>query len=231
MEKLVIMKNDAVATTSLRVAEVFSKKHKDVLKAIDNLKIGSEELRHQMFYEDVYENRGKEYRLVIMNRDGFTLLCMGFTGKKATEFKLKYIEAFNEMELQIKEQPQIPTTKRELAKLALEANEETNQRVDEVSDRVTELEENVKIDASDYGYISRRVNQRVKEIAKGYNPTSKEQLALLYKDINTGVKQITGVSTRSQLRQKDFEKVNDYINNWQPSTATLTLINDMRDSA
>lgn len=40
-----------------------------------------------------------------MNRDGFTLLAMGFTGKSALQFKLKYIEAFNEMERQIKQQP------------------------------------------------------------------------------------------------------------------------------
>lgn len=138
---------------------------------------------------------------------------------------------FIEVEKQHKQQPQLPTSQRELAKLALSANEETNQRVDEVAERVTEIEENTKIDASDYGYIGRRVNQRVKEIARGYNATNKDQLATLYKDINTGVKQITGVSTRSQLRQKDFDKVNEYINNWQPSTATITIINDLRDSA
>lgn len=145
-------------------------------------------------------------------------------GKEARQY-------FIEVEKQKQQQNKIPTSQRELAKLALSANEETNQRVDEVADRVTEIEENTKIDASDYGYIGRRVNQRVKEIARGYNATNKDQLATLYKDINTGVKQITGVSTRSQLRQKDFDKVNEYINNWQPSTATITIIKDLRDSA
>src|SRR5690554_5793386 len=56
-----------------------------------------------MFHEDTYENRGKQYPMYYMNRDGFTLLAMGFTGKKALEFKLKYIEAFNRMEQQLKE--------------------------------------------------------------------------------------------------------------------------------
>jgi len=51
-----------------------------------------------MFYVDMYENRGKEYRYYEMNRDGFSLLCMGFSGKKALEWKLKYINAFNSME-------------------------------------------------------------------------------------------------------------------------------------
>lgn len=145
-------------------------------------------------------------------------------GKEARQY-------FIEVEKQHKQQPQLPTSQRGLAKLALAVTEETNQRVDEVVERVTDLEENTKIDASDYGYIGRRINQRVKEIAKGYNLTNREQKSKLYQDINTGVKQITGVSTRSQLRQKDFDKVNDYINNWQPSTATITIIKDMRDSA
>lgn len=135
------------------------------------------------------------------------------------------------METHIKQQEQLPQSPRDQLKLMYEFQEDTAKRVDEVADRVTEIEENTKIDASDYGYIGRRVNQRVKEIARGYNATNKDQLATLYKDINTGVKQITGVSTRSQLRQKDFDKVNEYINNWQPSTATITIIKDMRDSA
>ena len=64
-----------------------------------------------------------------MNRDGFTLLAMGFTGQKALQFKLKYIEAFNLMEKEI-QQPKLPTSQRQLAILALSANEETNERVD-----------------------------------------------------------------------------------------------------
>lgn len=103
MNNLVIMKDQRAVTTSLQVAEVFEKQHKDVLKAVDSLGLGSEDLRRQMFYEDTYENRGKHYRQTIMNRDGFTLLAMGFTGSKALEFKLQYIKAFNEMENHIKE--------------------------------------------------------------------------------------------------------------------------------
>ena len=54
-----------------------------------------------------------------MNRDGFTLLAMGFTGKKALEFKLKYIEAFNKMEAMLLEHPsvqQVPTSSIEYMK-------------------------------------------------------------------------------------------------------------------
>lgn len=53
------------------------------------------------FLESTYENRGKQYPEYLMNRDGFSLLVMGF---KAMNWKIKYIEAFNEMEQQLKEQ-------------------------------------------------------------------------------------------------------------------------------
>lgn len=61
-----------------------------------------------MFVESTYVNRGKEYPMIYMNRDGFTLLAMGFTGKKALDFKLKYIQAFNKMEQQIRNQSERP---------------------------------------------------------------------------------------------------------------------------
>ena len=49
-----------------------------------------------------------------MNRDGFTLLAMGFTGQKALKFKLKYIEAFNQMEELLKTQSNLPMNNTEL---------------------------------------------------------------------------------------------------------------------
>lgn len=56
-----------------------------------------------MFIETTYVNeRGKNYRCFDMNRDGFSLISMGFTGKKALEWKLKYIDAFNKMEETLK---------------------------------------------------------------------------------------------------------------------------------
>lgn len=100
MKNLVIMKNRQAVTTSLQVADNFEKRHSDVL---ENIKIlVAENSVAKFFLEDTYENRGKEYPMYYMNRDGFTILAMGFTGKKALQFKLKYIEAFNKMENHIK---------------------------------------------------------------------------------------------------------------------------------
>ncbi|EGO7758076.1 Rha family transcriptional regulator [Enterococcus faecalis] len=228
MDNLVIMKNQQAVTTSLQVAETFNKNHRDVLAAIDDLKEGVAENYADLFYEDSYihpQNKQK-YRQIIMNRDGFTLLAMGFTGQKALKFKLKYIEAFNRMEKEI-QQLKLPTSKRELALLALSANEETNERVDVIEKEVADLKDNQKIGADDYSYLSRRVHQRVAEVARGFGKITKEQRGKLYKDINSGIKQITGVGTRSQLREKHYPIVIEYINDWEPSTATKTVVRQM----
>ncbi|HCY9398044.1 TPA: ORF6C domain-containing protein [Enterococcus faecalis] len=121
----------------------------------------------------------------------------------------------------------LPTSKRELALLALSANEETNERVDVIEKEVADLKDNQKIGADDYGYLSRRVHQRVAEVARGFGKITKEQRSKLYKDINSGIKQITGVGTRSQLREKHYPMVIEYINDWEPSTATKTVVRQM----
>ena len=103
MNDLVIMQDQQAVTTSLKVAEVFDKKHQHVMEAIRNLTAENSTVE-KMFEKSSYINLQKhEQPMYYMNRDGFSLLAMGFTGKKALSFKLKYIEAFNEMEKFIKQ--------------------------------------------------------------------------------------------------------------------------------
>ncbi|AXH75740.1 MAG: regulatory protein [Bacteriophage sp.] len=120
MEELVIMKENKAVTTSLKVAEIFGKNHRDVMRTIRGLRKNAH--TKQMFVESTFVNpqNHQEYQMYYMNRDGFTLLVMGFNGDKALEFKIKYIEAFNKMEEFIKKQPQfaVPQTFGEALQLA-----------------------------------------------------------------------------------------------------------------
>lgn len=106
MDKLVIMKDQQAVTTSLKVAAAFNKNHRDVLEAI-TAKIDSAENSAQlksMFVAGAYKDKsGKSNKMYYMNRDGFTFIAMGFTGRKADGFKLQYIQAFNQMESHIKQ--------------------------------------------------------------------------------------------------------------------------------
>lgn len=121
------MQNGEPVVSSRQIAENFDKNHRDVLRAVDNLK---EDVRNfaQMFFESTEpDSYGREQRAYLMNRDGFALLAMGFTGKAALEWKLKYIAAFNEMEKKLSEQPQL-TRSQLLATALIAAHEELEEK-------------------------------------------------------------------------------------------------------
>lgn len=132
MDNLTIkVENDQLLVSSLEVAENFGKNHNHVLRDINNLTVQNWTVK-PMFYETTYTNsRGKQYPMYLMNRDGFSLLVMGFTGSKALEWKLKYINAFNEMENKLKNQvqPRLPKTYKE-ALLELVAQVEAREKLE-----------------------------------------------------------------------------------------------------
>lgn len=89
MRDLVIMHDTQAVTTSVKLVETFNKNHRDVLRAIDEVKKGVAQNCADLFAESnyVHPQNGQSYRMVYMNRDVFTLRAMGFTGKEALHFK------------------------------------------------------------------------------------------------------------------------------------------------
>ena len=108
--------NGEPVVSSRQIAESFGKEHKHDLDAVKNL-VAENSAAKSMFHLSSFENRGKKYPMYLMNRDGFSLLAMGFTGKEAVQWKLKYIAAFNEMEKQLAQRP--PLSRSELMAQAL----------------------------------------------------------------------------------------------------------------
>lgn len=102
MNRLVVINNNQIVVSSKDLAERFGKAHKDVLENIRNILV-AENSATKFFQETSTVYRGQQFPFYLMNRDGFSLLAMGFTGKKALQWKLKYIEAFNEMEETLKQ--------------------------------------------------------------------------------------------------------------------------------
>lgn len=103
--------NGNLVVSSREVARNFDKEHKNVIRDIENyietLENGESSKVSSLFIENEYTTKnsnGVMYKEYLLTRDGFTLLAMGFTGNKALQWKLKYIEAFNKMEEQIKQQ-------------------------------------------------------------------------------------------------------------------------------
>lgn len=117
-------------TNSLLVAEKFEKRHADVIRAIEDLLSQIPDNQRERNFALTYNEKTMPNRasrrdpLYAMTRDGFSLLVMGFTGKKALKFKLDFIEAFNKMEQVIKSGGfQVPTSFREALLLAAEQQE------------------------------------------------------------------------------------------------------------
>lgn len=106
METALVYANGTIAlTNSILVANKFGKEHKHVLDVIRELIKGCADNSADPMFEEttyVHPQNGQAYPMFIMNRDGFTLLAMGFTGNKALRFKLDYINAFNKMEAELK---------------------------------------------------------------------------------------------------------------------------------
>lgn len=91
--------NNTVVTSSVAVASFFGKLHKDVLRAIRVLIDSAPELGQRNFAPSTYTNeQNKQQPCYTMDRKGFVLLAMGFTGEVALKFKIAYIDAFDTME-------------------------------------------------------------------------------------------------------------------------------------
>lgn len=138
MNDLVYLKNDEAVCSSLDVAEKFHKRHDKLIHEIERMygeleEIGSPQNGgHPLFRKTYYTHpqNGQRYPKYIMNRDGFSLLVMGFTGKKALEWKLQYIKAFNQMESFIKEKAtQTWIETRKAGKLTRKAETDTIQKL------------------------------------------------------------------------------------------------------
>lgn len=122
--------NNKVVTTSLKIAEVFGKEHQHILRDIRELIDGVSKIGDTPMFEEttyIHPQNKQQYPMFLMNRDGFTLLAMGFTGDKALRFKMAYINASNEMEKALKAmQPKLPQTYKEALKellIQVEENE------------------------------------------------------------------------------------------------------------
>lgn len=173
MNELVIMHDQQAVTTSLILAEAFNKQHKNVIQAIEaKIEPAENSARYKrMFYEGIYtDKKGEQRKMYYLNRDGFTFIAMGFTGRKADEFKLKYIDAFNRMEERIKQQPaqyKLPQTYSEaLIELAkeVEKNEELQPKADKY-DRYLSNKGLITITeiAKEYGMSGRELNKFLHE--------------------------------------------------------------------
>lgn len=165
-KNLVTIQEAKAVTSSLQISQTFSKEHRHVLESIRNL-VAENSAANNYFIESEYENRGKWYPMYIINRDGFTLLAMGFTGKRALQFKIDYINAFNRMEEYIKNQSTMPTLPKRKA---------TGKRVETYLPNYDVLRLQTAAYNHGYGSVYNLMQKLIYDFLEGYTPAYITQL-------------------------------------------------------
>jgi Rha family phage regulatory protein len=217
--------NGEPVASSRQIAENFGKEHRNVMRDIENL-MSEGVLKNEqtpMFYKTEYthEQNGQTYPMYLMNRDGFSLLVMGFTGKAALEWKLKYIQAFNEMEKKLTT-PQMPKLSKELQALFL-----LDDRTQRQEQRITALENAMTVDYNQQRVLRKSISRAVisaigDEKAPAY--IDNHVRSKVYSECNHDVQDWFRVNSVGNIPRKRFDEAVEYIQRWKPSTNTVMLI-------
>ena len=209
-EELVIMRDQQAVTTSLQVAENFEKKHQHVLRYIDALKQDVSNFGQMFIESNQPDSYGRDRRIYYMNRDGFSLLAMGFTGKKALQFKLKYIDAFNQMEKQLQQQK--PLSLPEQISLIAKGYESLSADVKDIKDRMG-------LPGNMAHSFSKKRNAKIINVLGGKKSNAysdKNVRAKTYRALFSSYRETFDQDRYNDLPMKDFDRVIDFVNNWYP---------------
>lgn len=237
MESLVYKgQNDQSITNSLLVAKKFGKEHKHVLDSIRDLIVSAEksaqterQIVSRMFVLTEYEtplnngtNAVKKSPMYIMSRDGFTLLAMGFTGAKALQFKMEFMDAFNKMDAMLNSDDYILMRSQQILQKRVEAAEQKvksleadNSAKDETisiqAEQIKESAPKVKVYndyisssgtytatqiAKEYGWGAETLNRKLKEMGIQYKQNGQWLLYAKY-DGNNYTRSIPRTYTKS----------------------------------
>jgi Rha family phage regulatory protein len=220
MNQLVFVEKNQAVTTSLIVADVFEKNHADVLRDIRKMEC-SEEFRLSNFAESTYLNsQNKEMPMYYMNKKGFTLLAMGYTGKEVMKFKEAYIDQFEKMENELKG-PRVLTEREQLMasmQLTIEASKEIAVMKEDVLEVKGEMQEvrsmvehQITLDHGEQRRIQKAVGHKVYELENDPDLRAK-----LFREIYREIKDRFAVASYRDIKRKDILSVVKYIEAWVP---------------
>ena len=220
---VVTRNNDGeLVVTSRQVAEDFGKRHSEVLRAIeDKIEINAILRSSKYFIESTYidkaNRKSKEY---LLTRDGFSFLVMGFTGAKADEWKLKYIEAFNKMEQAIKN-PYAHLSKEVQAIFALDHKHQ------QLESEVKELKDGMPLFNVECKEIQAAVKRKGVEILGGKSSPAYKNNSIrckVYSDIQQQLRREFGVSRYEAIKRSQLPVAHEIVAKYK---APIYLVNEI----
>ena len=201
--------------SSREIATNFEKQHKHVIEKIENTRAENSAIQ-EMFIESTYiASNGKTNKEFLITRDGFSLLVMGFTGSKAMNWKLRYIEAFNKMEQQLKNP--FSNMSKELQAILL-----VDKKQQELDNRITTIEDKMTVNYELAENLRSAINSRAVELlggkdAEAYKKLNKKLYASFYRDIKRTFK----VNSYKNLSVKNYDLAISFIEAWEPKDEVL----------
>lgn len=179
--------------------------------------------------------------MTVINESGLYSLVLSSKLPTAKKFKhwvtsdvLPAIRKHGTYSAQQAEPVDLPRKPVDILRLTVQALDEQNERLDKLEETFEQFKAEEPLSPGEYNYIGKLTGRAVRsflavaDVNHGI-PANREQRSELYRDINTGVLQVTGVRTRANLRKRDFDVVCDYVARWTPSVATRMELERLAD--
>lgn len=205
--------------SSLEVAEMVGRDHKEVLRDIRNIKGHLAESKIALsnyFAESAYkDSTGRTLPCFLLTKKGCELYGTRMTGEKGTQFAVKYIERFNEMEQHI--QQQLPS---DPVELALQQSLKNYQEIKGIKEDVTYLKGSMRIDGIQQKAIQSAAKGKAIDAlggfdTKAYKALSSKTFRSIWKEFNTYFQ----LPRYGELPKAKFDEALYFISKWRPSAA------------
>lgn len=209
-----------LVVSSREIAKNFEKEHKHVMEAVRNLMAENSTVKSLVIESEYVNSRGQAFAEYLLTRDGFTLLAMGFTGKKALEWKLKYIDVFNKMEQELREPRKLSAM--EQLKLQYEV-------IEDHDERLTHLENNMTIDFGQQRRLQDKAKGKALKVLGGMESFAYKTRAVrskVFSGIWSDYKGYFLLGSYRDTARVDFDKAMNFLNDWQASGRLLREIED-----
>lgn len=223
MNKITAIANQTL--TSIEVADMISKQHSELLKDIRRY---SEQLAEvniplgDFFTDSTYKDANNQTRPCYeVTKKGCEFIANKLTGIKGTEFTAKYINRFHDMESKLN----TPLSLEQIMRIQLSM-------VDDVSERVDKLENNMTIDYGQQKVLERLVNSSVINALGGKGTNAYKEIGKkVFKECNRDIQDHFDVNSRSNVPKLKFDDACAYIKRWEPCTNTKLIIEECNNQA
>lgn len=225
--RLVFIENNEPVTDSLTVAEVFRKRHDNVIADIENQieklqQAGERDFSLLNFQESNYQtDRGRTYPKINLSEDAFTLIAMSYVTPEAMKMKVKFIQEFKNMREQIMKKV-VPLNEKQslialmkLSAMTAEETEELKLVTTEHSNKLQELEikveQQITLDSGEQRRLQKGVARRVYEFTQ-----DKQEAARLFREAYREIKDRFGVASYKDVKRQELQSAIRYIESWIP---------------